>query len=337
MGLIIPKKLEKGDTIGIIAPSGGFASRVPHRLDAAMRYLESEGYVVKKFPLTAKNNGWESAPAEERAKEIMDAFLDKTIKAIICTIGGSVINKTLKFLDFNKIKKNPKILCGYSDITVLHYALLKKCNLSTFYGPCAITQFGEYPRPLNYTIDYFNRAVKEKNIGRVLPSKEWTDELLDWNKKLDLERPRKMKKNNGFEWLRKGSAEGNIVGGCLPSICHLLGTSYLPDHKDKILFIELPEGVEFGTGIVLSKVDAFLCDLELSGIFSQIKGLVFGRPFLYSKEKVNKLKQMILYHTKDYDFPILYGADIGHSDPQITVPLGTNVKLDSKNNLFEFL
>lgn len=337
MEMQFPPLLEKGDTIGIIAPSSGLAAIFPHRIDNAVKFLESEGYKVKIFPCVKKIKGWESASPKERAKEIMDAFTDNEVKAIICSIGGNVLNKTLKFLDFEKIKENPKILSGYSDISVLHYALNKKCNFVTFYGPCAMTQFGEFPKPLEYTINYFNKAVVEGKIGEVKPSKEWTDEVLDWGRKLDLERPRKLNKNKGFEWLREGKAEGQIIGGCLPSISHLLGTEYWPSHKDKIMFIEIPEGQDFSKGEPLAEVDAKLADLELHGIFEEIKGLIVGRPFRYSEEETNEFKRIILDNTKDYDFPILYGVDIGHTDPQITIPLGTKVSINSKISTFKFI
>jgi muramoyltetrapeptide carboxypeptidase len=91
MKLIMPPLLNKGDTIAIIAPSAGLAALTPHRLDNAIKFLKSQGYKIKEFPLTRKNNGWESAPAKDRAKEIMDAFLDKEVNAIICEIGGSTL------------------------------------------------------------------------------------------------------------------------------------------------------------------------------------------------------------------------------------------------------
>src|SRR3990167_4216921 len=113
-----PDKLKRGDTIGVISPSGGLAVLVPHRLDNAIKFLENQGYKIKEFSCTRKNNGWESASAKERAKDIMDAFRDKDVKAIICSIGGNNANKTLRYLDFEKIKEIPKIFCGYSDISV---------------------------------------------------------------------------------------------------------------------------------------------------------------------------------------------------------------------------
>lgn len=337
MELTKPEKLKKGDTIGIISPSAGLVAIFPHRLDNAIKFLESEGYKVKEFSCTRKINEWESAPAKERAKDIMDAFTDPKIKAIICSIGGNTINKTLKYLDFEKIKENPKIFIGYSDISVLHYALNKKCQLSTFYGPCAMTQFGEYPKPFEYTLNYFNKALIEGKIGTIKASEKWTDEVLDWGQKKDLERARELKENKGFEWLKEGESEGEIIGGCLPSISNLLGTEYWPDHNKKILFIEIPEAQQFDKGEPLAEVDALLCNLEIAGIFKQIKGLIIGRPFRYDDEEKEKFKEIILDNTKDYYFPILYGVDVGHTDPQITIPLGAKIKLDSKQNLFKFI
>ena len=336
MKKIYPSLLKKGDTIGIIAPSAGLAAIFPHRLDNAIKYLESQGYKIKEFSCTRKINGWESASAKERANDIMDAFLDKEIKAIVCEIGGNTLNKTLKYLDFEKINENPKIFCGYSDISVLHYAINKKCNFTTFYGPCAMTQFAEFPKPLKYTEDYFQKAVVEGKIGKISSSEKWTDEVLDWGQKKDLERPRKMKENKGFEWLKNGQAKGKIIGGCLHSLTHLIGTDYWPDHKDKILFIEFPEGEDIAKGEPLAEIDAQLADFELAGIFKEIKGLIIGRPFKRSEEEITKIKEIILDNTKDYNFPILYGVDIGHTDPQITVPLDAIVEINSEEDKFYF-
>jgi len=330
--------LKKGDTIAIIAPSAGLAGLFPHRLDNAIKFLESQGYKVKEFSATRKNNGWESAPAQERAKDIMDAFKDTEVKAIICLIGGTVANQTFKYLNYELIKENPKIFCGYSDISNLHYAFYVKVGLVTFYGPCAMTQFAEHPKPLQYTLDYFFKAVaSDKPIGNVIPSKEWTDEVLDWGKKKDLERPRNLKENKGYEWLREGMAEGEIMGGCLPSIAQLAGTEYWPNYKNKILFLEIPEGQEFDKGEPLAYADWYLEHLNLTRIFKEIKGLIFGRPFKYSEEDTEMLKKKLLERTSEYKFPILFGVDIGHSDPMITIPLGVNVRIDSKKNLFEIL
>ncbi len=338
MKLIKPERLKKGDTIALISPSAGLPFIFPHRLDNAIKFLKSEGYKIKEFSATRRNNGWESAPARERAKNVMEAFLDKEVKTIICTIGGEIANQTLEYLDFAKIRRNPKIFCGYSDISVLHYAIHTQAGLVTFYGPAAMTQFGEYPKPLDHTVKYFFRAVAVgEAIGIVKPSEKWTDELLDWSKKLDLERPRKLSRNKGYEWLRTGEAKGEIIGGCISSIIHLRGTKYWPDHQGKVLFLEIPEAQDFTKGEPLSCVDSYLADLRLSEVFKQISGMIVGRPFRYSKKDNQKLKEIILKRAEGYTFPIIYGVDIGHTDPQITVPLGVEVRISSKDNIFEIL
>ncbi len=330
-----PKPLKKGDTIGIVAPSAGLY--FPHRLDNAIKFIESQDYKVKEFPCTRKVNGWEAAPAKDRAKDIMDAFLDDEVNAIIALTGGTVAIQTLRYLDFEKIRENPKIFCGYSDNTILHFAFYTQADLVTFYGPCVATQFGEYPKPLDYILEYFNKAVASiEPIGKVHPSDSWTAEFLDWSKKLDLTRPRKLEKNKGFEWLRGGKAEGKIIGGCLESIVHLPGTKYWPDYKDKILFLEISEGQKVDEADPLPYVDWYLEQLDILGVFVNIKGLVFGRPY-YNKEDLALFKEKLMKRTERYMFPILFGADIGHTDPQITIPMGVDVVLDSETNRFEFL
>ncbi len=338
MHLSKPGRLAEGDTIGVIAPSSGLSAFIPHRLQNAVKYLKEEGYGVRLFPTATTSIGHSAETQQKRAKDINDAFGDEEIKAIICNIGGNTANQTLKFIDFDRVRENPKIFLGYSDISVLHYAFFARSNLTTFYGPCAMTQFAENPRPLSYTMDYFNRAVCSLDpIGEIRPSEKWTDEILDWSKKLDLERPRKLIKNEGYEWLREGRAEGRLIGGCLPSIMHLKGTDYWPDHKGGIMFIDIPEGHDFTKGEPVSEVDAFLTDLDLNGTLSGIKGMIVGRPMHYGREELEALKKALVEVTEPYKIPLLYGADIGHTDPILTLPLGVKASIDSGLNSFEVL
>ena len=335
--LIKPEKLQKGDTIAFIAPASGLAALTLHRLEKGKKFFEELGYKVKIFPTAEKNSGISSDTAENRAKDIMDAFKDKKIKVIISTIGGNTSHQTLEYLDFETIKKNPKILCGYSDITSLHLALYSQTGLVGFYGPAIITQFGENPKPDEFTVEHFFKAVTE-TIGEVKPSQQWTDDKdVDWINKDDLKKKRKYKENNGYEWLKEGKVKGKILGGCLPVILHLAGTKYWPNFKDKILLLETPEGENYKKGESLANVDSALGDVRNLGIFKQVKGIIFGRGFGYTEEQIKELKEIILYSTRDYNFPILYNVDIGHTDPIITIPLGVQIELDSRKNKFEIL
>ena len=334
---IKPHRLEKGDTIAFIAPAAGLAALTLHRLEKGKEFFEELGYKVKIFPTAKKNSGISSDTAENRAKDIMEAFEDKKIKAIITAIGGNTSHQTLEYLDFEVIRKNPKIFCGYSDITSLHLAFYSQIGLVVFYGPAVITQFGENPKPDEFTIKHFFKAVTEA-IGEVKPSKQWTDDKsVDWINKDDLKKKRKYKKNKDYEWLKEGKAKGKILGGCLPVILHLAGTKYWPDFKEKILLLETSEGEDFRKGESLANVDSALGDLRNLGIFKQVKGIVFGRGFGYTEEQIKQLKEIILYNTRDYNFPILYNVDIGHTDPIITIPLGVETELDSSKNKFEIL
>ncbi|MFP4402198.1 MAG: LD-carboxypeptidase [Candidatus Nanoarchaeia archaeon] len=334
--IIKPERLQMGDTIAFIAPASGLAAIVSHRLDRAKQFFEENGYNVKIYPSATKNKGFSSDTPQNRAKDINDAFSDSDVKAIICTIGGNSSHQVLEYLDFEMIKKNPKIFCGYSDITTLHFALNTQCNMTTFYGPSAICEFGETLNLEEYTIEYFFKATSSDNkIGKIIPSEKWTDSKnANWLNKEDLTISREYKDNTGYEWIKEGSATGKILGGCITSMTHTKGTRYWPDFKDSILLLETPEGDQFDKGESIQNVDSLLSDLRILGMFDEIKGIVFGRGFGYTEEEIKQLKESILFNTRDYDFPIVYGVDIGHSDPMLTIPLGVKVTIDSEKNLF---
>lgn len=335
--LIKPKALEIGDTIGLVSPSAPLAGLVPHRTKSGIRMLERLGFKVKVGKNAVKVKGYTAGTPKERADDINAFFEDKEVKAIFSFIGGNHSNQILKYLNFDVIKKNPKIFLGYSDITVLHFAFQVKASLVTFYGPAVLAQFAENPAILPYTKTYLKKALMKKNpIGKVEPSSQWTDEILDWFKEEDLKRPRKMNRNKGWQWLKLGKAEGPILGGCITSMLHLRGTDYWPDFRNSILFWEVPEsGDDFTKGEKVENIDSYLTDLELSGVFKDIKGMIIGRFFGYSQQEKKEMIKAIRERTFGYKFPILLDIDIGHSDPMITVPLGVMTKIDSSKNLFQ--
>lgn len=332
---ILASRIKKGDLVSIISPSSGLAPLAMHRIEQGKRALENMGFRVKIEANALKNADYVSGTIEERVADIHSAFADKKVKAIICTIGGNHSNQLLKFLNWDLIRQNPKIFLGYSDITVLHHAIRSKTGLVTFYGPAIMPEFGDFPRIDKYTEEYLKKALADGTINKVDTSDKWTDEFLDWSEKKDLRRPRHYKKNPGFSWWRKGRVTSELLGGTIPSINHLAGTEYWNDPKGKILFIDLPEGTDPGEGLSISDLDAYLADLFNLGVFIGIKGLIIGRAYAQSSENIKKIKQMIERYTKSSKYPILYGADIGHTTPMITVPLGATAVLDSAKDLFE--
>ncbi|KAK1930435.1 putative carboxypeptidase YocD [Phytophthora citrophthora] len=352
--------LVKGDTIALVAPASGLAALVLHRLDKARQELERLGFCVKIYVSVSRTiqenvtkfdenvddardrafcSAYSSADAETRANELMQAFQDPEVAAIICTIGGFTSHEILEYLDFDAIAAHPKIFCGFSDITTLHLALYAKTNLCSFYGPAAIVQFGEFPEPLAYTVESFLNAVQSSEpLGDIIPSDEWTeDKTANWYTRADISHRDLMKHNLGYTWLRSGSAQGRILGGCLPTLLQVRGTEYMPDLQDAILLIETPEGAQFDQGMALSDINVALGWLRADGTFKKIRGLVVGRAFAYSEKQVEELQGLIRHHTRGTTFPILYGVDVGHTNPIATVPLGCQVELDATANSFRIV
>ncbi len=335
LNLHSPRRLRVGDTIGVVAPSAGNANIFPHRVEQGKQALERLGYKVKFATHALESQSYVSASPEQRAADIHELFVDPEVAAIMCTIGGNHANQILPYLDYALIAQHPKIFIGYSDITVLHYALAAKASLRTFYGPCLMTQFGEHPAPLPFTLEYFARVLVEASpTVNIEASRDWTTEILDWTQKQDLERPRTLLPSMGYTWLREGTAQGKIIGGCVPSMNHLAGTEYWIDPAGGIFFIDIPEGHEFGQGLPISDLDSFLADLDNLGIFSRIKGLVIGRPYNYSAEQRSELTRLIKYYTRSTTYPILLDVNLGHTDPIVTLPLGVQATLNSKENKF---
>lgn len=340
MNLIIPQKIKRSDHIGFISPSAGLAPFAIHRIEQAVKIFDGLGYKVKIAKNALKNSGYISSSVQDRVNDIHEMFQDREVKMIIATIGGNHSNQLLKHLDYNLIKNNPKIFIGYSDNTVLHYAFQSQANLATYYGPCVMTQFGEHPRIFDYTLKYFNHTLSEEK-GRtnykIEPSEFWTEEFLDWFKKEDEKRPRKMQKNNGYEWLRKGKVRGELLGGAIPSVNHLAGTKYWRNPKNKIFFLDIPEGHVVSEGMPLQEVDSYLADLNNLGVFDSISGLIIGRPYHYSSKQLKELKQIILNYASKKNCPILYNINIGHTDPIITLRYGSIAELNSNTNTFRIV
>ena len=191
--MLKPRKLRPGDTIGIVSPSWGGAGAFPHRVQNGVAYLESQGFVVELARHAKEQLGFVSDTAENRAADIHDMFARPEVAAIISAIGGDHSCHLLPHLDFDLIRDNPKVFMGYSDITVLNVAIWNECGLVTFNGPALITDFAEYPEPLPYTIESFQRTVlTNQPAGRIEPSPQWTEEFLDWRGQVDLTRPRRL-------------------------------------------------------------------------------------------------------------------------------------------------
>lgn len=326
-------RLQPGDTVGLVSPSWGGAGMFPHRVERGMQYLQSLGFKVRIGSHAFNQLGFVSDTPQNRVDDIHSMFGDSEVKAIVAAIGGDHSCHLLPLLDFDLIRKNPKIFMGFSDITVLNVAIWKETGLVTFNGPALLTDFAEYPKMFEYTERYMLKALCEtKPIGVVEPSIWWTEEFLDWAQKEDPKRPRERHRSAGWSWLKGGVAEGVLIGGCLESLEHLRGTRFWPEWQDAIMFFETSEEAPSP-----ERVDCILMDYENMGVLQRLKGLMVGRPMRYTEDEKQQLREVVLERTRGYTFPIITDMDFGHTAPQFTVPIGCRARIDADNQRFEVI
>ncbi|RLG58877.1 hypothetical protein DRN86_05095 [Candidatus Geothermarchaeota archaeon] len=330
MKLIYPPLLKKGDTVGFVSPSAGLAGKYKYRVRRAVGWFNKYGFKVKIGKYFWKT-GYIAGEPEERAEDINRMVEDEEVKCIVSSIGGENSVQLLGYLNFKAFRRNPKIFVGFSDITVLHLAFYKKARVVTFYGPMVLTQFGEYPEPFEYTVNYFFKAVMKGEIGRV-KEVSYTDQFLDWGRYRNKARDRF--KKNKFLWLREGYAKGKLVGGCLPSILRVAGTKYFPSFKKSLIFLETPEGERAGKPYSLEKVNSNLSQLTEMGVFERARGVIFGIPYQYTEGMKKEFFKLVEKRLSEYNFPILANVNFGHTDPIITIPYGSIGEIDSGENSF---
>jgi len=313
---MIPSKLKKGDEIRIIAPSRTMKLISEEGKKLAEEKLKSLGFKVTYGKNIYESDEFDSSSIKSRVEDLHEAFRDKNVKAILTVIGGFNSNQILRYLDYNLIKKNPKIICGYSDITALNNAIYKKTGLVTYSGP-HFSSFG-MKKGFDYSLDYFKKCLIEEKEFEIKASKEWSDDK--WY--LDQEK-REFMKNNGFLVINEGKAEGEIIGANLCTFNLLQGTEYMPNFKNNILFIE--DDYE-------SKPHHF--DRDLQSLihlpdFNQIKGIVIGR-FQKASEMTNeKLIKIIKTKKELNNIPVIANLDFGHTTPIFTFPIGGKVSISS--------
>ncbi len=300
--MIKPKKLQFGDTIGIIGASG--AVRVEGAVGRAVEYAKSLGFRVKLGESANAKYGYLSGSDELRAKDVNAMFADPEVKAIVSTRGGYGTMRMLDLLDYDLIRANPKIFIGFSDITAMHIAFQEKCGLITFHGPMA-TSWND-SLPLDFVRESFYSAImNDYPMGDLMNAPEYHER----------------------KTVNPGCAEGILVGGNLSLIAGTIGTPYEINTKDRILFIE-----EVGERTYC--VDRMLTQLRLAGKFEDCAGVVFGDfndcPVEYPDFGLT-LEEVIRDCAAPCGKPMFTGLQAGHITPMITLPLGARVRLDADN------
>lgn len=311
MHIYTPQKLRPGDTIRIIAPSCAKSTINPAVLARAENEFKKLGLRVTWGTHTNETDAFECAPISSRIQDFHDAFSDPTVKAIFAVRGGYNSNQLLDHIDWNLIRNNPKIFCGFSDITALQNALLSQAGIISYSGP----NFSTLGRSdmLDYTISYLKKCLFSSDSFTVEPSDLWED--------LNVLNEQWPQASSGWQVLQEGTVEGTIIGGNLCTFNLLQGTRYLPGLKNKIVFIEEDYESKYQT------IDRDLQSLvHLSG-FNAIKGLVLGRFQRESQMTDERLLEMIKRKPQLATIPIITNVDFGHTEPKITFPIGGNAKM----------
>ncbi len=332
--MIKPMRLVKGDKVAIVSLSwGGIGDDTfIHKYYLGKKRLEEEfGLEVIAMPNALKGSEFIKNHPELRAKDLMDAFLDSSIKGIICSIGGSDTIRITPYIDYEIIKNNPKIFMGFSDTTANHF-MMQKAGIVSYYGPCLMQDFAEYGSMFDYTKESINNILFEGIENLEIKSSEyWTDDYVEW-KEENINITKKLKKEElGYELLQgKGKVKGKLLGGCLDAFPLYVGTSVWPtldDWKDKILFIETSEEEPSP-----ELINHYLMNLGAQGIFNVIKGIIVGKPYL--GKYYEEYKKVLIEVLKDYnkeDLPVLYNINCGHSLPIGILPIGTEIEVDFDN------
>jgi len=312
MKLLKPPRLAEGDTIGVIAPSHPVLP-FQEKYDLGIENLKKLGFKIKEGKtVKLQHMGYMAGTDVQRAEDINVMFADEEVSAIICALGGSVAVRTLRLLDYDVIRSNPKIFSGMSNITTFHVAFLAKTGLTGLHQTDVVFGFGADMKSAEakYETDLFFRITeKAEPMGLLPPFTEWK------------------------VW-REGKAEGRLFGGSINSAETLLGTPYYPNLDEDVIFFW--ESI----GQPLDELDAKLVHFRETGLFDKTKGMLIGKFRQETqdtsssvgqkiKDMTDEIKELVMDITAGYDFPIIAGLDFGHYTPNLPLPLGVKASMDT--------
>lgn len=295
---ILPSKLNIGDTIGVVAPSNPIIGDNIEELNRAKEIVEKSGFKVKYSKNLFLNTNGYCSTAKEKAEDINEMFADKNIKMIWCAKGGNNSNSTFEYLDYELIRQNPKIICGYSDITSLTNIITENTGLVTFSGT-----------------NFKTIATDETNFSY----KQALSRFIDGSLKFEPE-------NEKYITIQEGKVKGELVGGNLSLTKELVCGKYSIDFTDKILFLE-----ELGYESDPAVVSNSLYYMKQNGVFDKIKGLWIGN---YEHQSGITLEKIILDVLENkYKFPIIKSNNFGHIENKIVIPIGTKAEINTNENI----
>lgn len=302
-GLLLADRLKAGDTIGVVSPSTPVTGKLEERFQAGIRYLEALGFRVRIGEHVRAGSLEDGPRPKQKAADLNAMFRDSEIKAVICSQGGDSAEQVLPYLDWDCIRQNPKILMGFSDITVLLNAVNRATGLVTFHGNDVVWGWGRHPQ--EYDRRAFITRLVDGEMGVIPPYRARST-------------------------VRSGSAEGRLLGGNLRCLLKLFGTPYFPDFTGAILFLEALRVTE-------EECARFLDQLDTAGFFDAINGVVVG--YIHSMQAggsgTSMVETLLERKTASRGFPILKVNDFGHNCPNTVLPVGGGVKMDADGQTLE--
>ena len=313
MQLLKPKRLAKGDTIGLITPAGVITGQ---KLEYTKNFLYQFGYKTFHTENVLLRKGYLAGDDSQKLDDLHLMFRNDEVDAILCIRGGYGTMRLLPFIDYDLIRQNPKILIGYSDITALIQAFNKQTGLVGFHGVVGTSAFTDYTMQ-NFR-DILTEVSETKIIHSFPPRPDSVDAYIPYV-------------------LKQGKAQGRLIGGNLALLASLMGTPYEPDFEDKIVFIEDIDEAPY-------RIDRMLTQLLLSGKLQKAAGIVLGvfnacdleREGL-DKENSLSLKEVIADRLGNLEMPIMYGFSFGHIQNQAIFPVGINAEIDTDSFTLKLL
>ena len=306
--LLRPKALRRGDVIGLVAPAGALWR--PDRVEGCVRYLEGQGYRVEVGAHALGNDGAFSGTDDERLCDLNGMLRDPRIRAILALRGGYGTPRLLDRIDYAAVRRDPKIVVGYSDITALQMALYRKTGLVSFSGPLGAVEFASAPDPV--TEESFWRLVTSRRTRGQLPLPD--DEPLVTR--------------------QTGLGEGPLLGGCLSLVVALLGTPFSPDYRGAVVALE-------DVHEQFHRIDRMMTQLRLAGVLGRATGLLLGR-FTHTTaadpaHPFHDLEAVWQSVLQGVTAPILAGFPYGHVPRKVTLPWGIPVRVNGKKQVVSLL
>jgi muramoyltetrapeptide carboxypeptidase len=298
-----PKRLKVGDTVGLINPAGTTFESLDIEIVTAS--IEAMGLKAKAGTHVRDRYGYLAGRDRDRAADVNTMFADSSVDAILTVRGGWGCNRILPLLDYDLIRKNPKIIVGYSDITSLLIAIWARTGLVTFHGPVGTSTWNQF------SVDCFKRMLFDGELLMLRNPQTVGDNLVQTKERI--------------QTITKGKARGRLVGGNLSVLAAMVGSDFLPDWQGRILFLE-------DDGEYIYRIDRMLTQLKLAGILGKISGFVFGKCTNCSPGEGYgslTLEEVFADHIQPLGIPAWSGAMIGHIENKFTVPIGVDAEIDA--------